>query len=74
MKAHSLVIGTVLAFVATLTANAQDADLVMRNGTIWTVDQDNPTAEAVASLGGQLIYVGDDAGVEAHIGPASTLR
>jgi len=51
------------------SALAQNADLVVRNGVIWTVDEDNPTAEALASLGGRLIYVGSDSGVEQHIGP-----
>ncbi len=51
------------------TALAQQADFVARNGAIWTVDEDNPRAEALASLNGRLIYVGSDAGVAAHIGP-----
>lgn len=48
---------------------AQDADLVMRNGVIWTVDSDNPRAEAVASVDGKIVYVGNDAGVDKLIGP-----
>ena len=50
-------------------ALAQQADFVARNGNFWTVDTENPRAEAVASLNGRLIYVGDDAGVDAHVGP-----
>ncbi len=50
-------------------AFGQTADFVARNGVIWTVDEDNPTAEAVASLNGRLIYVGSSSGVEQHIGP-----
>ncbi len=49
-------------------ASAQIADFVATNGVIWTVDEDNPRAEAVASLNGRLIYVGSDSGVERHIG------
>ena len=48
---------------------AQVADLVVRNGVIWTVDEQTPSAEAIASLGEAIIYVGDDAGVARHIGP-----
>jgi predicted amidohydrolase YtcJ len=47
----------------------QQADFVARNGNVWTVDEANPTAQAVAALNGRLIYVGDDRGVAAHIGP-----
>ncbi len=52
-------------------ADAQQADFVARNGVMWTVDEDNPRAEAVASLNGRLIYVGNNAGVERHIGPGT---
>ena len=48
---------------------AQPADLVARNGKLWTVDDDNPRAEALAVLDGRFVYVGSDAGVDAHIGP-----
>ena len=51
------------------TSFGQQADFVARNGNLWTVDEANPTAEAVAALNGRLIYVGNNAGVEAHIGP-----
>ena len=50
------------------TAFAQDADLVMRNGVIWTVDESNPQVQAIASLNGKLIYVGSNNGVKKHIG------
>jgi len=52
---------------------AQTADLVARNGVIWTVDEKNPRAEALASLNGRLIYVGSNRGVEQHIGPNTTV-
>lgn len=60
---------TLIAAIAGASAAfGQQADFVARNGVIWTVDEDNPTAEAVASLNGRLIYVGSNAGVAAHIG------
>ncbi len=58
-----------LAFLVALNvALAQPADLVLRNGLIWTVDGANPRAEAIAVLDGRFIYVGVNAGVEQHIG------
>jgi len=48
-------------------AVAQQADLVLRNGVIWTVDEDNPRAAAVATLGDQTVYVGSDQGVSKYI-------
>ncbi len=50
-------------------APAQHADLVVRNGKLWTVDDANPQAEALAVLDGRFIYVGDERGVDEHIGP-----
>ena len=59
------------AFIVATVAEAQDADFVVQNGVIWTVDEDNPRAEALASRNGRLIYVGSDAGAQSHIGPAT---
>ena len=46
---------------------AQEADIVLRNGVIWTVDDEKPRADAVASTDGHLIYVGNNSGVDEHI-------
>ncbi|MFC2157455.1 amidohydrolase [Acidobacteriota bacterium] len=48
---------------------AEKADRVYMNGNIYTVDEEFSTASAVAIKDGKFIYVGDDAGVKAHIGP-----
>ena len=37
-------------------------------GNFYTVDENNPRAEAVAILGGHFVYVGDAAGVQELIG------
>ena len=59
----------VVCMLAMSSAYGQQADFVARNGNIWTVDEDNPRAEALASLNGRRIYVGSDEGISAHIGP-----
>jgi predicted amidohydrolase YtcJ len=64
-----IVLTAAIFMVSHSTLLAQQADFVARNGAVWTVDEANPTAEAVASLNGRLIYVGSDEGVAAHIGP-----
>jgi len=48
---------------------AQEADRAYVNGTIYTVDEKFSTASALAVKDGRFIYVGDGAGVKAHIGP-----
>ena len=45
------------------------ADCVFKNGSIYTVDKRRSCARAVALRGGEIIYVGDNQGVEKVIGP-----
>ena len=50
---------------------ADGADFVFRGGGVYTVDAARPLAEAVAVRDGAIVYVGDDAGINAFIGPAT---
>lgn len=45
------------------------ADLVLTDGTIHTVSEATPRATAVAIRDGEIVYVGDDDGVERFVGP-----
>src|SRR5262245_33448690 len=47
------------------------AELVLTGGAVYTVDAARSWAQAVAVRGGRIAYVGDDAGAEAFIGPAT---
>ncbi|MGH8168695.1 MAG: amidohydrolase family protein, partial [Woeseiaceae bacterium] len=60
---------TVLCFslLATARAGAEEADLVLQNGIIWTVDDEMPRAEAIASLRDRIVYVGTNRGVREYI-------
>ena len=44
------------------------ADYVLAKGRIYTVDEAQPWAEAVAVEGDTIVYVGDDAGAKAFVG------
>jgi hypothetical protein len=48
--------------------NSQLADLVFKNGFIYTVNSFNSKSEAVAVSDGKFIYVGDNNGVKSFIG------
>lgn len=48
--------------------SAKPGDLVLRNGYVWTVDDANPEAEAIAVRGDRIVYVGTDAGVAGFVG------
>lgn len=52
---------------------AAAADLVFRGGTVYTADPALPTARAVAVKDGRIVYVGDDAGVQAFTGRSTRI-
>lgn len=63
-----------LALLCAACADAPSADpvtLVLKGGTIYTGDSTAPTVEAVAVKGGEIVYLGDSAGVAALIGPTT---
>lgn len=56
------------ALFATGCETREGADLVLRGGTVATVDADNTMAEAVAIDDGWIVAVGGDADVDSYIG------
>lgn len=52
--------------VAAPTGTAADA--VYRGGKIYTVNPEQPWAQAVAIRDGTIVYVGDDSGADEHVG------
>ena len=60
-----------LSIIAMITFNScsqyEKADLVIINGKVFTVDNDNPSAEAIAVKGETIIAVGSTADISKHI-------
>lgn len=52
----------------TVRAAVAAADLAYRHGYIYTVDAKDSVQQALAVLDGRIVYVGNDAGIEAYIG------
>ncbi|XQZ53325.1 amidohydrolase [Paracoccus yeei] len=52
-----------------LAAESDPADVVLRNGAIYTLDAANPRAEALAIRDGKLVAVGAETDVEEWTGP-----
>jgi hypothetical protein len=50
---------------------AEAAEVVFRNGSIYTMDGNRSWASAVAVNGGRIVYVGSDEGAEALTGPST---
>lgn len=46
----------------------KDADLVIKNASVYTVDGENNIEEAIAVKDGVIVYVGDNKGVKSYIG------
>ena len=49
-----------LLVLPTQGVQSTEADLILHNGTIWTVDEKNPTAQAVAIKDGKFVVVGSN--------------
>jgi predicted amidohydrolase YtcJ len=58
-----------VAMAADARAGRSDADIVFRNGAVYTVNGGREWARAAAVRDKHIVYVGDDAGVLALIGP-----
>ncbi len=63
-----------LAVAAASGAAEGPADLLLTNGHIWTADERQPWAEAVATRGDRIVYAGDAKGALALRGPATEVR
>jgi predicted amidohydrolase YtcJ len=50
---------------------APPADMVYRNGYVYTVDQNDSVRQALAVRGGRIVYIGDNAGARAMTGKAT---
>lgn len=73
LTASGIAISSAPSFIAEAVAATDDkADLVFRNGSVYTVSDAMPWARAVAVKGKRIVYVGEDAGLEPFIG--STTR
>ena len=73
----SLALAAALALLtgAPAAARQQDpADLILRSGRVWTGDDGNPWAEAVAIREGRIVAVGSDAEAMALAGPGTEVR
>lgn len=51
----------------------QYADILLLNGKIWTVNTKQPEAEAVACIGGKIVFVGSTKDAQAWVGKTTTM-
>jgi len=60
--------------LAACAGTAKPADQVYTNGRIYTVNEAQPWAEALAVRGSDIVYVGDNAGAQAFVGKETTVE
>jgi predicted amidohydrolase YtcJ len=70
---RSLARFALLFALAPLPALAQQADLILRGGRIYTVDENRPMVEAMAVAGGKVLFVGSERGALTLRGPATQI-
>lgn len=62
-----------VGLVGCQTQGSSGADMVLRNGYVYTVDGKNSVQQAIAVTGGKIVYVGSDEGVTSYIGQQTQL-
>ncbi|KAA0987976.1 amidohydrolase [Pseudomonas sp. ANT_J12] len=62
-----------VGLVGCQTQGSTAADMVLRNGYVYTVDGKNSVQQAIAVTGGKIVYVGSDEGVAPYIGKQTQL-
>src|ERR1043165_9218060 len=68
MKRHFVLLLVILLASIALAAEKPSADLIITNGKLYTVDQADPAAEAVAVIGSRIVAVGTSAEIDAWRG------
>jgi len=76
MKRCVLLMAVLFSFGLTACQRAPDvvADLVLTNGTIYTVDAEHTVAEAVAVKDGRIVFVGDSKGARRFVGETTQIN
>ncbi|HEY6437522.1 MAG TPA: amidohydrolase family protein, partial [Ignavibacteriaceae bacterium] len=64
----SIIFSLILIIYRCATNNSQSADIVFKNGFVFTVDSLNTEAEAVAIKDSKIVFVGDNEAVKSFIG------
>ena len=71
MKLTALLLLIVMLCLPSAYSKAEVADTVFKNGNVYTVNERQPHAEAIAVKGGKIIFVGSNKDVKAYEGKAT---
>ena len=73
MKILVLIAAAALLCIITASGQVETADLVFKNGQIYTVNEGQPLAEAIAVKGSRIIFVGSNSNVRQYEGKATRI-
>jgi predicted amidohydrolase YtcJ len=71
MKIFALIISVVLLGLAPAGTKVEPADLVFKNGNVYTVNERQPRAQAIAVKGSRIIFVGSNSDAKKYEGKAT---
>src|SRR6266446_1012911 len=73
MKILSIVLSILLLSVSPANTKVDPADLVFTNSNVYTANEKQPGAEAVAVKGDRIVFVGSNAAAKKYEGPATRI-
>jgi predicted amidohydrolase YtcJ len=68
MKLLLVILSVILLTLVPAPPQVASADLVLKNGNVYTANDRSPNAQAIAVKGDRIVYVGTNAGVEKYVG------
>jgi len=71
MRIIALILSICLLGFIPASSGAETADVVFKNGNVYTVNEKQPRAEAIAVKSGRIIFVGSNADAKAYEGRAT---
>lgn len=71
MKSLFVILSILLFSLAGINPKVVPADLVLVNGNVYTVNEKQPHAQAIAIKGDRIVYVGSNSGVKVYQGASS---
>lgn len=68
MRLVLIVLGLILLSVSPVRQQVAPADLLLKNGNVYTANEQSPTAQAVAIKGDRIVFVGSNAEAQKYLG------
>ena len=71
MRILLIVLSALLVSLAPVPQRVAPADIVFKNGNVYTANDRSPQAQVIAVKGDRIVFVGTDAGAQRYVGPST---